>query len=296
MLSTRHLLGVARRFNIRSQRGPSACLCARGRSSQSTPGDDHSGVGVLPYRELPFRAVELNVEELPVNDTSEFSTRLFTTLAHLREKDMNACYLKVNMLYSHYVTAASMFGFKFHHAEGDHCSLLLWLPDDRPCAVPPFATHHVGVGAVIVNEKQELLVVKEKSKLAGWKLPGGYVNLGEELGAAAEREVWEETGVKSKFQSVLSFRHSLNMQWGRGDVYVVCKCLPLTSEIKIDSEIDDATWMHVEEYKKQTSAEMMRKIIGDLPLYGGSGGGELRESTLTSLIPGRGKFKFYSPF
>jgi len=200
------------------------------------------GAAVLPYKELRYRAVQMDVENLPVSDTSDFSTRLFATLSHLRAERKTTVYLRVGMLYSHFITAASMFGFKYHHAEGDSCSLILWLPDDVPCSVPPFATHHVGVGAVLLNDKQEILVVKEKSKLAGWKLPGGYVNLGEDIGRAAEREVFEETHIKSRFSSVLSFRHSHNVQWGRGDIYVICKCQPLTTEIKV--RIDPSPRLH----------------------------------------------------
>ena len=82
--------------------------------------------------------------------------------------------------------------------------------------------------------------------------------------------------------------------------------MPLTQYSQIDNEIDDATWMHVDEYKKQTKHEMMSKIINDLPLYNpksqddpsrkGALTGEFRESIMTSIIPGRGKLKFYSPF
>lgn len=54
------------------------------------------------------------------------------------------------------------------------------------------------------------------------KLPGGYVNLGEEFGAAACREVEEETGVKTRFRSLLSIRHQHNVSFGRSDMCVSC--------------------------------------------------------------------------
>lgn len=53
------------------------------------------------------------------------------------------------------------------------------------------------------------------------KLPGGYVDLGEEFGAAACREVEEETGVMSTFRSLLSIRHQHNVSFGRSDMCVV---------------------------------------------------------------------------
>jgi len=42
-----------------------------------------------------------------------------------------------------------------------------------------------------------------------WKLPGGLVENGESIEQAAIREVWEETGVKTKFVSILGFRELL---------------------------------------------------------------------------------------
>jgi len=39
--------------------------------------------------------------------------------------------------------------------------MVLWLPYNRDSTVPPFATHHCGVGAAILHE-DKLLVVREK--------------------------------------------------------------------------------------------------------------------------------------
>jgi hypothetical protein len=50
--------------------------------------------------------------------------------------------------------------------------MLLWLDDNTECKVPPFATHHCGVGGVVINNNNEILLVKEKSKNSTWKLPG----------------------------------------------------------------------------------------------------------------------------
>jgi ADP-ribose pyrophosphatase YjhB (NUDIX family) len=53
-----------------------------------------------------------------------------------------------------------------------------------------------GVGAVIVRDKQVLLIRRAHEPLKGeWSLPGGAVELGETLEAAIRREVLEETGL-----------------------------------------------------------------------------------------------------
>jgi ADP-ribose pyrophosphatase len=64
----------------------------------------------------------------------------------------------------------------------------------------------VGVGAVIVDERSQRVVLVRRAAppLQGqWSLPGGVVELGETLRAAAEREALEETGLVVKADEVL---------------------------------------------------------------------------------------------
>ena len=55
-----------------------------------------------------------------------------------------------------------------------------------------------------------------------WKLPGGMVDPGEYIYDACKREVWEETGVKANFVSLLGFRELLNAKFNQTDLYFVC--------------------------------------------------------------------------
>ncbi|KAI5428791.1 hypothetical protein KIW84_033700 [Lathyrus oleraceus] len=91
-----------------------------------------------------------------------------------------------------------------------------WIPD-TPDSIPANASHRVGVGAFVVNNKREVLVVQETSGRFGgtgvWKMPTGAVNEGEDICDAVIREVKEETGVETKAHMVLvAFSSSLNSQ------------------------------------------------------------------------------------
>ncbi|MHA1987603.1 MAG: NUDIX hydrolase [Promethearchaeota archaeon] len=56
---------------------------------------------------------------------------------------------------------------------------------------------HVGVGILLVRDKHLLLVKRKYHPDAGyWSIPGGHLDLGEEVEKAAEREGLEETGFK----------------------------------------------------------------------------------------------------
>lgn len=58
-----------------------------------------------------------------------------------------------------------------------------WLPVEESDNVPNFAHTMIGVGAVVENDQNQILVVKEKYfyKKSLWKLPGGYVEPGRNI-------------------------------------------------------------------------------------------------------------------
>jgi 8-oxo-dGTP diphosphatase len=56
---------------------------------------------------------------------------------------------------------------------------------------------HVGVGVLLIRDNHLLLVERKYDPDAGyWSIPGGHLDLGEKVEAAAEREAYEETGFK----------------------------------------------------------------------------------------------------
>ncbi|OEU61436.1 MAG: hypothetical protein BA867_13185 [Desulfobacterales bacterium S5133MH16] len=62
----------------------------------------------------------------------------------------------------------------------------------------------VAVGALVVHQNKVLLILRGEAPAKGmWAIPGGSVNIGETLQAAAEREVLEETGLQIKAGDVI---------------------------------------------------------------------------------------------
>lgn len=71
--------------------------------------------------------------------------------------------------------------------------------DTRKYPVRP----HIGVGVLLVRDEHLLLVKRKFNPDAGyWSIPGGHLDLGERVEAAAEREAYEETGFKVKISKL----------------------------------------------------------------------------------------------
>lgn len=73
-------------------------------------------------------------------------------------------------------------GFRYHHAQAAYVMMVAWLPENEVCNIPQYASTMVGVGAIVMNDKRQILVVSEKYRLfPHWKLPGGYVEPGNNM-------------------------------------------------------------------------------------------------------------------
>lgn len=71
----------------------------------------------------------------------------------------------------------------------------------------------------------------------------------ENLADSAAREVFEETSIVARFESVVAIRHAHGAGFGCSDIYVVIAMTPETEQIKkCDREIADCKWMGVDEF------------------------------------------------
>lgn len=58
---------------------------------------------------------------------------------------------------------------------------------------------HLSVGAIIMNDKNEILMIDRLKKPFGWACPAGHLDEGEDPKTAIKREVKEETGLDASF-------------------------------------------------------------------------------------------------
>ena len=160
------------------------------------------------------------------------------------------------------VAPAVRVGFNYHSATSDSLTLTAWLPKDEENKLPPAAAHFIGVGCFVMNSKDEILVVREKTGPSAkmqdfWKLPGGLCDRQEDIPKAAVRELWEECGIDANFVSIASIQevhHSAERagpsRAGMTDLYVICILKPKDESQKIvpcPTEIAEAKWMSATE-------------------------------------------------
>ena len=138
----------------------------------------------LPYERSAHNSATIIVPEepSPLFERAAFREKLTNTCKALREEKKSSVWLEVPMSRAGLIEETIDLGFKYHHAQGDAAKLNLWLREDTESKVPEYATHHVGVGAVVVNSREEILCVRELRKnYMPWKVPGGLSELGESI-------------------------------------------------------------------------------------------------------------------
>ncbi|KAH7684091.1 Mn(2+)-dependent ADP-ribose/CDP-alcohol diphosphatase protein [Dioscorea alata] len=177
-------------------------------------------------------------------DCKTFVSSLRASLSHWRQQGIRGVWIKLPIELSHLVQPAVQEGFCYHHAEPTYLMLVYWIPASEN-TLPINATHRVGIGAFVMNEKREVLVVQEKCGILRgsgiWKFPTGVLEQGEDIFAGAIREVKEETGIDTDFLEVLAFRQNHGAFFGKSDLFFVCMLRPRSSEIhKQESEIEAA--------------------------------------------------------
>ena len=142
----------------------------------------------------------------------------------------------------------------------------------------------LGVGAIVLNEKNQVFVGKRKDNpIDKWQMPQGGVNAGENLLDAMKRELHEETGIQNIkilneidgwFEYELP-NHLLGKIWkgkyrGQKQKWFVVKFLGNDREINLEvdkPEFIEWQWLDVEnlpnvivDFKKKVYEQLLPKI------------------------------------
>jgi 8-oxo-dGTP diphosphatase len=119
----------------------------------------------------------------------------------------------------------------------------------------------VGVGGFLAREGRLLVVRKSYGPSKGqWTIPSGYVERGETVVEAIEREVKEETGVVARAGSILAVRNRVTDQ--ANDTFLIFRMAHISGEATPDrTEVSDAAFVPFAELAASPEAAPFTRAI-----------------------------------
>ena len=217
---------------------------------------------MLTFQEDPYNGLIIDPQSTKIS-SQEFKIVLIALINDAKEKKINLLWLDLTIEQSQHIAIALELGFEFHNCEAKRTTLTCQVQIDAYIPVPP--THTMGVGAVVINDKNELLMVRDRihNNHSIYKLPGGMVEHADKLSDAVEREVWEETGIKAKLIKMVSVLNSHPYRFNKSNMYIVFQLEALSEEINIidTHEIEVALWLPLDEFFAHEEMSQFQKDL-----------------------------------
>lgn len=219
---------------------------------------------ILQYSSNPFGGVILSSNDIPLS-SDDFLDSMKFSIEEWEKENFKVVWLELDLNRSDLVPIAVSLGFEYHHCTSEY--LMLTYSIVKGSFIPPYASHYIGAGGVVINQKDELLVVVENrgnvpNSKPSYKLPGGTIKEGEHISEGVVREVLEETGIDTEFESIICFRNLHGYRFAKSDIYFVCLLTPKNSEIVIQTEeIEESIWMPINQYLADDRVSLFNKRI-----------------------------------
>ena len=121
------------------------------------------------------------------------------------------------------------------------------------------------VGALVVNSKGEVLIVRSEKWGDKYTVPGGHIELGERAEDAIRREVKEETGLDSEPVELLIVQQAIypkDYHKHEHFIFMDYICKAKTEEVKLDGrELQQYVWVNPEEALKLDLEQYTRIFV-----------------------------------
>lgn len=121
----------------------------------------------------------------------------------------------------------------------------------------------IAVKSFIVNEKEELLLIKRRDNdphsPGVWEIPGGRLAMGENPFDGIKRETKEETNLDIEVKEPLGI-HYFTRDDGQKITMIVFLCNPLSNDVKLSQEHTEFKWIPVEEANEIITSAFQKEV------------------------------------
>ena len=108
-----------------------------------------------------YKGVIVKDMGLLASTEEEFTKQLTASLQNWKAQGARSIQIFFRPPKCHLMNTASALGFYFHHAHRQENYVLMckWTDESVADRLPAFADHYVGVGGIMVNDKNEVLLI-----------------------------------------------------------------------------------------------------------------------------------------
>jgi 8-oxo-dGTP diphosphatase len=119
--------------------------------------------------------------------------------------------------------------------------------------------HSVSVSAVIVDDEQRVLLM-QRCDTGEWQIPGGVLELDEDVHAGLRREVREETGLQVESVRLSGVYKNMPL----GVVALVFRCRPLGGTLTTSDETRALAWASSSEVSRRMTDAFAIRVLDAL--------------------------------
>jgi len=211
-----------------------------------------------------YNGLIIDTESIANTSLSDFKISIQNLLQEAKKDNIALLWLDLTTNQHEQLSFALSLGFKFHNCESTRTTLTYSIQKEAYIPVAP--THTIGVGGVVINKNNEILLVQDRihSSHSIYKLPGGMLEEEQRLEDGIVREVWEETGIRAKLIKMVSVLNSHPYRFNKSNMYIVFQLEALSNEINVidTNEIEKALWMPLEEfYAHEEMSEFQKDLV-----------------------------------
>lgn len=118
---------------------------------------------------------------------------------------------------------------------------------------------------IIIEKENKIVLIRRKNEPFKGKfaIPGGAVENGETVEAAAVREAEEETSLKVKLKEILGVYSEPKRDPRHHSIAIVFIAEPIRGELKANTDAEEAKWFELKEINFEELAFDHKKIIED---------------------------------